>query len=102
FLKGTAQSNANAAHVTATFWLETLQSDTEPRRLQYSQLVILNFNGISWPHITVGTLQKACHQPPWPPRTPRRRRAERPVATAASDRARRRVRGRIPGVRAFS
>jgi len=59
FLKGTAQSNANAAHVTATFWLETLQSDTEPRRLQYSQLVILNFNGISWPHITVGTLQKA-------------------------------------------
>jgi hypothetical protein len=58
FLKGTAHSNANAAHVTATFWLETLQSDTEPRRLQYSQLVLLNFNGISWPHITVATLHK--------------------------------------------
>jgi hypothetical protein len=58
FLKGTAHSNANAAHVTATFWLETLQADTEPRRLQYSQLVLLNFNGISWPHITVATLQK--------------------------------------------
>ena len=58
FLKGAAHSNANAAHVTATFWLETLQADTEPRRLQYSQLVLLNFNGISWPHITVATLQK--------------------------------------------
>lgn len=58
FLKGTARSNANAAHVTATFWLETLQGDTEPRRLQYSQLVLLLFNGISWPHITVATLQK--------------------------------------------
>ena len=58
FLKGTARSNANAAQVTATFWLETLQGDTEPRRLQYSQLVLLLFNGISWPHITVATLQK--------------------------------------------
>ena len=58
FLKGTALSNANAAHVTATFWLETLQGDTEPRRLQYSQLVMLLFNGISWPHVTVATLQK--------------------------------------------
>jgi len=58
FLKGSGHSNANAAHVTATFWLETLQGDTEPRRLQYSQLVLLLFNGISWPHITVATLQK--------------------------------------------
>jgi hypothetical protein len=58
FLKGTTHSNANTAHVTATFWLETLQADTEPRRLQYSQLVLLNFNGISWPHITVATLHK--------------------------------------------
>jgi hypothetical protein len=59
FLQGTAHSNANAAHVTATFWLETLQGDTEPRRLQYSQLVLLLFNGISWPHRTVATLQKS-------------------------------------------
>ena len=59
FLKGTPRSNANAAHVTATFWLETLQGDTEPRRLQYSQFVLLLFNGISWPHITVATLQKS-------------------------------------------
>ena len=28
------------------------------RRLQYSQLVLLNFNGLSWPHVTVATLQK--------------------------------------------
>jgi hypothetical protein len=58
FLRGTTHSNADAAHVTATFWLETLQADTKPRRLQYSQLVLLNFNGISWPHITVATLHK--------------------------------------------
>jgi hypothetical protein len=58
FLKGTTRSNAATAEVTATFWLETLQADTEPRRLQYSQHVLLNFNGISWPHITVATLQK--------------------------------------------
>src|SRR5262250_2119497 len=40
---GTDGPNAVAARVTATFWLETLQADTEPRRLQYSQLVLLNF-----------------------------------------------------------
>ena len=55
---GTDGPNARAARVSATFWLQTLQADTEPRRLQYSQLVLLNFNGLSWPHITVATLQK--------------------------------------------
>ena len=50
--------NAVAVSVTATFWLETLEGDTEPRRLQYSQLVLLNFNEISWPHVTVATLDK--------------------------------------------
>jgi hypothetical protein len=59
FLAGAKDGpNAVAARVTATFWLETLQGDTEPRRLQYSQLVLLNFNGLSWPHVTVATLQK--------------------------------------------
>ena len=59
FLTGTKDGpNAVAASVSATFWLETLQGDTEARRLQYSQLVLLNFNGLSWPHITVATLQK--------------------------------------------
>jgi hypothetical protein len=51
--------NANAAHVTATFWLETLQGDSEPKRLQYTQTVLLNFAGLSWPHITVATLTKS-------------------------------------------
>ncbi|HEY1343695.1 MAG TPA: heme-binding protein [Streptosporangiaceae bacterium] len=59
FLQGGPDGpNAVAARVTATFWLETLQGDTEPRQLQYSQLVLLNFNGISWPHITVATLHR--------------------------------------------
>jgi hypothetical protein len=60
FLVGTKDGpNAHAAHVVATFWLQTLQGDTEPKRLQYSQTVLLNFAGLSWPHITVATLTKA-------------------------------------------
>ncbi len=43
----------------ATFWLETLQGDPGPLQLQYSQIVLLNFNGLNWPHITVATLRKA-------------------------------------------
>jgi hypothetical protein len=59
FLVGTKDGpNADAAHVVATFWLQTLAGDTEPKRLQYSQIVLLNFNGLSWPHITVATLAK--------------------------------------------
>jgi hypothetical protein len=60
FLVGTKDGpNADAAHVVATFWLQTLAGDTEPRRLQYSQIVLLNFAGLSWPHITVATLTKS-------------------------------------------
>jgi hypothetical protein len=60
FLVGTKDGpNADAAHVVTTFWLQTLQGDTEPKRLQYSQVVLLNFATLSWPHITVGTLTKA-------------------------------------------
>ena len=59
FLAGTQDGpNADAAHVAATFWLQTLAGDTEPKRLQYSQIVLLNFAGLSWPHITVATLTK--------------------------------------------
>jgi hypothetical protein len=59
FLVGTKDGpNADAAHVAATFWLQKLAGDTEPKRLQYSQTVLLNFNGLSWPHITVATLTK--------------------------------------------
>jgi len=68
--------NAQSALVTATFWIETLD-DGDPLRgiprtlqLQYTQLVVLNFIGISWPHVTVGTLikQPAAKPPVTPPR----------------------------------
>jgi hypothetical protein len=60
FLHGGAGGpNANAASVSATFWLETVQGQPAESQLQYSQIVLLNFNGISWPHITVGTLRKS-------------------------------------------
>ena len=60
FLRGTKDGpNANAASVNATFWLETLQGQSAPTQLQYAQLVLLNFNGLSWPHITVATLSKS-------------------------------------------
>ena len=59
FLKGgTDGANADAAQATATFWLETLQGQSAPTQLQYTQTVLLNFAGISWPHVTVGTLHK--------------------------------------------
>ena len=60
FLKGGANGpNAVAASVNATFWLETLQGQSAPTQLQYAQTVLLNFNGLSWPHITVATLRKS-------------------------------------------
>jgi hypothetical protein len=59
FLKGGPQGpNADAANVNATFWLETLQGQSAPTQLQYAQRVLLNFNGLSWPHVTVATLHK--------------------------------------------
>ena len=60
FLKGGPQGpNAVTASVVSTFWLETVQGQPAESQLQYSQTVLLNFNGLSWPHITVGTLRKA-------------------------------------------
>jgi len=53
--------NARAAHVEATFWIETIAGTSghpDVHQLQYTQLVMLDFNGIHWPHVTVGTLQK--------------------------------------------
>ena len=58
FLEGGADGpNADAALVTATFWIETVQGAEHPQ-LQYTQTVLLNFNHLSWPHITVATLTK--------------------------------------------
>jgi hypothetical protein len=59
FLQGGSDGpNADAARVSSTFWLQTTVGASEPDLLQYSQMVLLNFNGLSWPHVTVGTLKK--------------------------------------------
>lgn len=57
FLQGGPDGpNADAARVDATFWLQTVEGQPEPQLLQYSQTVLLNFRGLSWPHVTVATL----------------------------------------------
>ena len=58
FLKGKANANADAARMHATFWLQTPQGSNTPNFLQYSQVVLLNFAGLSWPHVTVGNLTR--------------------------------------------
>ncbi|MHB8394701.1 MAG: heme-binding protein [Candidatus Dormibacteria bacterium] len=52
--------NATASLVTATFWIETVESPPGPDilQLQYSQTVMLDFNGLHWPHVTIATLTK--------------------------------------------
>jgi hypothetical protein len=53
--------NAKAVEVDATFWIEAVASEAgQPNTLQiqYSQLVQLDFNGLRWPHVSVGTLKK--------------------------------------------
>jgi hypothetical protein len=53
--------NAKATTVEATFWIETIAGtggNPDKHQLQYTQKVMLDFNGIHWPHVTVGTLQK--------------------------------------------
>lgn len=53
--------NATATHAQATFWIETIAGtggQPDKHQLQYTQLVMLDFNGIHWPHVTVGTLVK--------------------------------------------
>jgi hypothetical protein len=52
--------NANASSFSARFFIETMQ-DTDGRQflqLQYIQTVILGFENLLWPHISVGTLVK--------------------------------------------
>ncbi|HEX8085450.1 MAG TPA: heme-binding protein [Solirubrobacteraceae bacterium] len=50
--------NANVVEVSAIFWIETVTQDdgTDFLQLQYTQLVQLNFNGLTWPHVSVATL----------------------------------------------
>jgi hypothetical protein len=44
----------------AVFWIEEFVDahGHTKLQLQYSQRVLLNFNGLSWPHISVATLLK--------------------------------------------
>jgi hypothetical protein len=63
FLQGTpaAGPNAQAALVTSSFFIEKVRGvngAADFDQLQYTQTVLLNFNGLSWPHITVGTLKR--------------------------------------------
>ncbi|AGS25813.1 UNVERIFIED_ORG: hypothetical protein GGD51_005133 [Rhizobium esperanzae] len=51
--------NANMPRASAIFWIEKgADKDGKPLlQLQYTQRVILDFNGLSWPHVTVATLR---------------------------------------------
>src|SRR5208282_731815 len=54
-------TNANAATVLATFWIEKVKHASgigHFLQLQYVQTVLLNFLGLSWPHVSVATLVK--------------------------------------------
>jgi hypothetical protein len=54
-------SNANALDMESVFAIQTIVDSTgnEFLQMQYSQVAMLNFRGMSFPHITVGTLVKA-------------------------------------------
>ena len=61
FLQGAAGGpNADAAKVECIFWIETVKepNGTTRLQLQYTQTVLLNFNRLSWPHVSVATLRK--------------------------------------------
>jgi hypothetical protein len=61
FLAGAAGGpNAQAAQMDAIFWISDFV-DAQGKAgtmLQYSQRVLLNFNTLSWPHVSVATLVK--------------------------------------------
>jgi hypothetical protein len=63
FLQGADPANANAdtPDVSVTYWLQhaTDRAGKKITQLQYTQRVLLNFAGLSWPHVTVGTLRPA-------------------------------------------
>jgi hypothetical protein len=52
------RNNANVVSLKATFWIESVLLDNgmEFSQLQYSQIVMLRFDGLDWPHISVATL----------------------------------------------
>jgi hypothetical protein len=60
FLSGGVSTgfNAKVLSTTATFWIETILNPdgTQFLQLQYTQRVLLVFNGLVWPHVSVATL----------------------------------------------
>ena len=62
FLGGDDKSdgpNADVPLMTATYWIETVVDPVTKKpftQIQYSQTVILDFAGLSWPHVSVSTL----------------------------------------------
>lgn len=53
--------NANASQMDAIFWIETVKLARSRKlffQLQYVQRVILDFDDVHWPHISVATLIK--------------------------------------------
>jgi hypothetical protein len=52
--------NATATDLSSIFWIETVQrpDGTEFMQLQYTQTVLLVFDGVVWPHVSVATLVK--------------------------------------------
>lgn len=57
--------NAQVIEVDATFWIETIpnQAGGSSLQLQYTQTVLLAFDGQQWPHVTVATLQQTSQGP---------------------------------------
>jgi hypothetical protein len=52
--------NADTPSLESVFAIETIEGPSGPfLQLQYSQTTLLNFRGMSFPHVTVGTLVKA-------------------------------------------
>jgi hypothetical protein len=53
--------NADAVSATSIFWIEQVREadGTEFLQLQYTQTVLLDFGGLSWPHLSVATLRQS-------------------------------------------
>ncbi|TDH38958.1 hypothetical protein E2A64_07670 [Pseudohoeflea suaedae] len=59
FLVGRSEPNSDMPRATSIFWIEKgTDRDGKPLlQLQYTQRVLLDFGGLSWPHVTVATLR---------------------------------------------
>lgn len=59
FLTGSGAANAHLHSMEATFWIsDYTDADGPGTLLQYSQMVLLDFGTLSWPHVSVATLTR--------------------------------------------